>query len=235
VVQVTPVVPAPTAPTGVSAALTASGTVTVSWTDASTTETRFLVQRATVTGGVVGTFATINTVTRTAAQGTATGGTALTSVMTGLTANTTYAFRVVAANATFTGAVTTPNQNYTDVQFTTPAFVVPNAVTALTVGTVRTSVLGLNLPTDTVTVNWTAPVANAGPALTGYTIQWSTTAAFAAVLGSGTATASATSFQTLVARGIATAPNPANLYFRVLATNAIGNSAAASSGAVALK
>jgi hypothetical protein len=54
----------PTAPTGVGAVAGAANSqrITVSWTDASINETGFTVQRATVTGGVAGTYGNAGTV-----------------------------------------------------------------------------------------------------------------------------------------------------------------------------
>jgi hypothetical protein len=54
----------PSAPTGVGAVAGNAGSqrITVSWGDASSNETGFTIQRATVTNGVAGTFATVGTV-----------------------------------------------------------------------------------------------------------------------------------------------------------------------------
>ena len=84
----------PATPTGLTAAITSSTQVTLSWIDTSNNQTSFAVWRS-VNGG---TYAQVATVTRTAAESTATGG-AVTYVNTGLTAGTTYNYYVRAVNA----------------------------------------------------------------------------------------------------------------------------------------
>lgn len=84
----------PAAPTGVTATRASATSATIRWVDASTNEASFVVQRATVTGGLVGTYAAVIAVA--SATGTATCG-AGSFVSTGLTTGTTYSFRVVVA------------------------------------------------------------------------------------------------------------------------------------------
>ncbi|MEX8519315.1 MAG: fibronectin type III domain-containing protein [Leptothrix sp. (in: b-proteobacteria)] len=86
-------------PGAVTATIASATQVTVGWTDLSTNETSFTVQRATVTGGVVGAFATVGTVARTGTATTGTG-TAVSFNDTTVVFGTTYVYQVQAASAT---------------------------------------------------------------------------------------------------------------------------------------
>jgi hypothetical protein len=58
--------------------------------------------------------------------------------------------------------------------------------------------------------------------VSGYTIEWSTTAAFTTVAGSLATGSTALTGRVNVARGFRATPNPAAYFFRVRATNAVG-------------
>jgi titin len=91
------------APTTLTAALGVATKTTqpvaLSWIDNANNETAYQVQRAPVTAGVVGTYAVVGTVTRTAAQKTAIAAAVAYTDATGLI-NTTYAYQVVAVSGT---------------------------------------------------------------------------------------------------------------------------------------
>jgi hypothetical protein len=95
----------PAAPSGLTATASGSSQVNLSWTDNSNNETGFKVQRATNSGFTVG-LATFTV-----------GAGATTYTNTGLTANTTYYYRVLATNSagdsvpSNTGTVTTPTSS----------------------------------------------------------------------------------------------------------------------------
>ena len=78
----------PAAPSGLSAAAAGAGSITLSWTDNSTDETGFKVERKTGSGG------TWSEITATLAAGT------ITYTNSGLSANTTYYYRVRSFNGT---------------------------------------------------------------------------------------------------------------------------------------
>jgi phage gpG-like protein len=170
-------IPAPLAATGVTATVASPTSVTLSWVDSSTDETAFVIQRAPVTAGVVGTFATLAT----AAQGctavtsttTATTGTVYTCTNTGLTTNSTYAYRIVSTNVAYPAPVTaaTPAAAISAAVQATPTVPVPLAPSNLTAN-VRTAAA--------ITLNWTDNSNNE----TGFQVQRrtaGTTAAFATV------------------------------------------------------
>jgi len=127
------------------------------------------------------------------------------TTVTGLAASTTYFFRVAATNADSTSA-------YSDaVLQATLAAAAPAAPAAPTFSGVG----GTSL-----TVNWTAPSGN-GSAITGYTVQYSTSATFTvhATIG-GLSSAARSASVTGLAPGTL-------YYFRVLATNALGTTTGA--------
>jgi FtsP/CotA-like multicopper oxidase with cupredoxin domain len=106
--------PAPAAPTAVSVTAARAGgtdTATVRWTDSSTNETSFVIERVTGTATAASVWATAGTVTSATS---ATTGTALSFANTGLARRTAYSFRVVPMNGTTRGTpsavvtVTTP-------------------------------------------------------------------------------------------------------------------------------
>jgi Concanavalin A-like lectin/glucanases superfamily/Fibronectin type III domain len=82
----------PSTPTGLSAGSPTSNSITLSWTDASTTEDRFLVYRNTVDSGFTNPIATVPTTTSTGT------GTTYTYVDSNLSSLTQYFYRVRAEN-----------------------------------------------------------------------------------------------------------------------------------------
>jgi titin len=124
--------------------------VTVGWTDLSTNETSFTVQRATVTGGVVGAFANVGTVARTGVATTGTS-TAVSFNDTTVVFGNTYVYQVQAASATALS-------NF-----------VQSAQVALTVGA-PTGVTAVPATTNTARLNW----VDGGALETGYLIESST-------------------------------------------------------------
>jgi hypothetical protein len=78
--------PVPTAPTGLGATATSSSSIDLSWTDNSTNETNVVVQRSTTSGSGFATIATLGTNTTSYADA------------SGLSASTTYYYRVYATN-----------------------------------------------------------------------------------------------------------------------------------------
>ncbi len=214
-----PAMPGPAAPTGLSAVAATSGTVTVSWVDASTDETSFVVQQAPVTGGVVGGFATVATYARTAAQTTATGGAALSHVASGLSAGQTYAWRVVAANAVFAQAATATSV----IVQATATGALPAAPTGLAAAARSTSA--------TVVLSWT----DASTSETGFNVQRS---ADAGVTWTAVGSLTRSAAQTAATGGTAvsfsdTTALPGSAYqYRVTASNAGGASAPSNTVAV---
>jgi hypothetical protein len=203
------------APTGLTGTLTAATSVTLSWTDTTTVETRFAVWRST-NGAPAVQIAT--TALRTAAQTTATGGN-VTYVNTGLTNGATYTYYVTAIS----GATPATPSNVITVKVAAP-----NAPAALA----NTSVTRV-LIVDQVGLSWTqsgtSPVSSTQ-------VQWATNAGFTTGVGQQTINGSGTSGTVTVGRGFLGTPNPANLYFRVRAVNGVGNSLySAAIGPVALK
>ncbi|HEY3406733.1 MAG TPA: hypothetical protein VGK53_01015, partial [Propionicimonas sp.] len=123
----------------------------------------------------------------------------VTWVDSAVTVGSTYQYRVVATSVA-------GNSNASNTVTVTLA--VPGTPTITPAPTAARQGTG-----ERVTVRWT-DVANE----TGYTIQWSSTAAFTTVAGSGTAAANATTYTT----GTITRQT---WYFRMRATNLIGASA----------
>jgi hypothetical protein len=79
---------------------------------------------------------------------------------------------------------------------------------------------------DRVDLSWTATAAVANrPAVSGYTIEWSTTPAFTTVTGSYAAAAGSTTATNVITvpRGAAATPAPSAYYFRIRANNVVGN------------
>ncbi|MEY4749736.1 MAG: hypothetical protein RIQ60_1950 [Pseudomonadota bacterium] len=89
------VVAAPT----LSKAATAGATVTLSFTDNSTNETSFSIERAPVVGGLIGAFAAVGSVARTGTASTGTGGAVTFADATALAGNV-YAYQVKAISST---------------------------------------------------------------------------------------------------------------------------------------
>jgi len=156
----------PTEPTNLTATLQAGPQVSLTFTDTATTETGFVIERAT-NGGA---FVQITT----APARTNTGG--VTYVDTTVATGNSYAYRVAAVNAAGQSAYS--NTATVDV----PALAGTPAI--LTATAARQ---GNN---ERVTVTWTNVTGE-----TGYTIQWNTNN-FATVSGSGTVGANVTTFTT---------------------------------------
>ena len=124
---------------------------------------------------------------------------ATTGTVTGLTNGTSYVFRVAAINAAGTGAWSANS-----------AAVAPNVLPAAP--TIGSATAG----NTQVTLNWTAPTANGGTAVTGYQIQQSTNG------GTSWTTAVADTGSTAVTRVVTGLTNGTSYVFRVAATNAMG-------------
>jgi FtsP/CotA-like multicopper oxidase with cupredoxin domain len=164
----TPQVPPPAAPTGLTAVATPIAQVDLTWVDGSTIEQGFRVERAPVTNGTPGSFATIVTLAANAASYTD----------TSTQPSQSYEYRVVAFNAGGTGTSGT-------VQVTTPALAPPAAPS----GAVATpSALGPNPPT--VTLTWTDNAGNEA----GFTIQRARSSTFTTGLTTFTVGANVTSY-----------------------------------------
>ncbi len=186
------------APTNLTAAIAGGPLrIVLTWTDASNNENNFQVWRS-VNGAA---FTQVGTVTRTAAQRTATGGT-VTFTNNGVAASNTYRYYVIAVNTVApVGAVGVPR---TRSPFAVSA---PAAPTGLAFTVVR------NGGQDRVTLNW----ADASSNETGFQIQRASNAAFTAGLNNFTVGANVTTFAQNVQRN-------RTFYYRVRATNAVGNS-----------
>jgi titin len=227
-VTITETIVAPSTP---NAVITSATRITVSWTDLSTNETGFLVERS-QNGGVTwvalpvaaaGAAAPLVTVART---GTATTGVnGAVSYVDNLVAPVVYGqyqYRVSAVSATGTGATAVLNAASTAVASNTLDFTLPAAPTVLTV---TAGAVG----SGAVTLGWTDNATNE----TGFTVQRATNATFTTGLVTtavpGAITVSPTSY---VLNGMT---KGTKYFFRVAATNAAGTSAyVASTVAVAV-
>jgi titin len=222
-VTITETIVAPSVP---NAVITSATRITVTWTDLSTNETGFKVERLltpTVAGATSPVWTTLATVART---GTATTGinTAV-SYIDNLVAPITYGtyqYRVSAVNVTGTGLTAVTNAASTAVASNALDFNLPAAPTVLTV---TAGAVG----SGAVTLGWVDNASNE----TGYTIQRATNATFTTGLVTtavpGAITVSPTSY---VLSGMT---KGTKYFFRVAATNAAGTSAyVASTVAVAV-
>ncbi len=136
----------PAAPTGLTATAVSSTSINLAWTDNSTNETGFKIERATVSTGPWSQRAT------TGANNTAYSD-------TGLTASTTYYYRVSAAGAS--GYSATSNVASVTTQATSSDTIKPTVPTGLIVTAPACGVL---------TVSWTASTDTGGSGLRGYKI-----------------------------------------------------------------
>jgi hypothetical protein len=189
--------PAVVAPTGLTSTIVSATSIRLNWVDASTNETTFTIWRSDNGAAAV----QIGTVTRTAAQRTATGGavtfTNNNSAATPLVAGHTYTYSVYASTGAATSAAAV----------TTVPFLAPAAPAALNATVTR------QLLTDTVTLTWAAV-----PGATSYTVQrrnpgsatWTTVA---------NNTAALTVTQTFVFR------NASPYTYQIRANNVVGSSA----------
>jgi FtsP/CotA-like multicopper oxidase with cupredoxin domain len=168
--------------------------ITLTWTDASNNETSFAVWRSDNAGA----YNQIGTVTRTAAQTSQTGGT-VTFNDGNLVVGHTYTYYVTAVNAR--GSSLPSNA-------VTVAFSVPAAPTGLGAVVAR----GANVYTYLVTLTWTDNANNEN----GFQIQRSTSSNFNAPT-TYTVGANVVSFSQSVTRS-------SSFYYRVRATNVVGNS-----------
>lgn len=184
----------PSQPTSIGATA-APGSTTVDWSapldDGGGAVNGYLVQRA-----------TNNTFTQNLAQ--AEIGTVTQYTNNNLAAGTTYYWRVAAKNRV-TDAFDTTGPWSGTVSATTPT--VPTAPTGLNVAGASSQ----------ASVSWVAPASNGGNAVTGYTLEWSTSSTFA----SGVSSAAVAGTSTTVG-GLS---NGSTYYFRVRANNAVGSSA----------
>ncbi len=189
------------APTNLQASINSNPTrITLTWTDASTVETSFVVWRSDNNGA----YANIGTVPRTPAETVATGGTVIfnniNTATAPLVAGHTYRYRVTAVNA----AASSLPSNVVTVSFSVPAAPTGlNGVVARIPG---------NLRQDAVTLTWIDNSNNEN----GFQIQRSFNPNFAASTPY-TVGANVVYFNQNV-------PRVATYYYRVRATNVIGNS-----------
>jgi hypothetical protein len=123
----TPQAPPP-APTALVPTIVSSAQINLSWTDNANNETGFSIERAPDNGGTPGTFAQIGTV---AANVTSYNN-------TGLTANTTYWYRVQAVNGVGSSAYTNA------ISAATPPLPVPNAPSGLALSAVSPTQINLS-------------------------------------------------------------------------------------------
>jgi len=129
-----------------------------------------------------------------------------TYTITGLTPATSYSISIAARSSAGTGAWATPAAVTTQSSAVNTA---PSAVTAL----------ALTRTADGFTATWTAPAFNGGSSVTGYILSTATSEA-------GTYT---TRYQNTIASATVTGLTAGTLYYvRVVAVNAVGNSAPAS-------
>lgn len=175
----------PPAPTGLSATAASSTTINLSWTDASSNETGFQIERSTTSGSGY------TLVTTTAANATSFSN-------TGLTAATTYYYRIRAVNAD-------ANSLYTAEVSATTSSSVPAAPTSPT-ATAQSS--------SSIQITWTDASNNE----TGFEVERSLTSGSGFALVTTTA-ANATSFTNTGLTASTT------YYYRIRAVNASGQSA----------
>jgi FtsP/CotA-like multicopper oxidase with cupredoxin domain len=178
---------APAAPTGLTATLQAGPRVSLTWTDRASNEAGFVIERA-ANGGA---FTTLGTAPARAGTG------SVSYLDSTIKADTTYAYRVAAVNVAGQSAFT---NTATATVPALPAAPVISSATAARSGT-----------GERLTVRWAA-VAGA----TGYRVEWSSSAAFTSIAGSGTV-GNVTSFTS------GTLPRQ-TWSVRVVATNLAGSS-----------
>lgn len=213
------------APSIPSAVATNATTITVTWSDLSSNETGFQVERApvTYTNGVasVGSYAVLATTTRTATQ------------TTGLNTAVSYADATAVAGSSYVYRVTAVNQTGTVTNAMSSA-VVSNVVDFIAPATAPTLVSAAASPTlGAVDLVW----ADTTTTETGFTVQQASNATFTTGLKStvvnGGISGTGSNVSYTLATGLATGKT---VYVRVLATNAIGSSAAsAASAAIVVK
>jgi hypothetical protein len=186
----------PAAPT-IGVATPGNSQVTVNWTaptaNGGTAPIGYQIQQS-VNGGTAWTTVVADT-----------GTSAVSAVVTGLTNNAAYVFRVAAINAMGMG----PNSAGS-------VSVTPRAViTAPTVPVAPTLTAGA-AGSRAITVRWVAP-ANGGSVITGYALQYTTNGASYITVSANTGSAAVTRTVTLLTAGT-------SYRFRVAAINAVGTS-----------
>jgi FtsP/CotA-like multicopper oxidase with cupredoxin domain len=157
----------PAAPSLLTATAQFGPQVALSWRDNSTTESRFLIERA--TGG--GAFSPVATVPGVGGTGTRT------FVDTSVAPGTTYQYRVTAVNLTGSSAASN-----------TASATIGTLLTQAPTATATAARAGNN---ERLVVNWSAVLG-----ATGYTVQWSSTSDFATVAGSQTVSSTTRSLTT---------------------------------------
>ncbi len=190
--------------------------VQLSWADKSTTETQFLVERATVVGGVPGAYITLATVPSTSSADVVNTYTYNNTVglnPTQVAVGSTYVYRVTAQRVDGVGVVTS---SAASTGFTV-AFVAPTVPTGLAAPTVVR--VG---NTNVVTLTWTNNVPAGAPPVTSTRIQRATNAAFTTGVINSTITNGGQTGTVTVGRGALAAPNPPAYYFRLRSVNAAG-------------
>jgi titin len=208
------------APSAPNAVVTTATSITVSWTDLSSNETGFVVERGFIApgsaAGTLPTWSTLATVARSAAQGSAVNSTvSYVDTLVAPAAQGTYQYRVTAVNQTGAGVTAVTNASSAAVTGNALDFTAPAAPTNLAVATPAVVTPG------TVVLTWVDPATTE----TGFSVQYATVAFPATgVAPAGTVT-----------RNIAGAnPNPTGgttltglvtgttYYVRVAATNLVG-------------
>ena len=191
----------PAAPTNLTASIASATRISLSWIDASNNETSFAIWRSD-NGGA---FSQVGTVTRSAANSVATGGTVTfnnnSTVASPFVVGTTYSYYVVAVNAPGASAAS----NTTVVAFSAPAAPSNVAVACVRVGTTNNA---------QCTLTWSDNSTNE----TGFRIQRANNAGFAPVAQTVTRTANTVTWTTgNIARNTA-------WYFHIQSYNSVGGS-----------
>ena len=136
----------------------------------------------------------------------ATSSTSLLCTATGLTNATTYYFKVAAINSVGTGAYSTASSSIT------PTPTTPGAATTVA-GTAGNT---------TVALTWVAPVDTGGAAISGYSVQVSTSSGGSYADATGCTSATSSTSLLCTATGLT---NATTYYFKVAAINSVGTGA----------
>jgi hypothetical protein len=200
--QATATVPA--APTGVAGTSGANGQSVVTWSaptsDGGSAITGYTVEYSATSGGTY------------AAASMCTDVNALTCTVTGLANGTGYYFEVEAINSVGTGPLSSASA------VATPPATIPAA---------PTGVAGTSGANGQSVVTWTVPTSDGGSAITGYTVESSTTS------GGTYAAASMCTNVNALSCTVTGLTNGTSYYFEVEAINAVGTGALSSPSAVA--
>jgi titin len=162
------------APSKPNAVVTSATSITVSWTDLSSNETGFVIERGFIApGSATGTvpiWTTLATIARTAAQGTAVNGTvSYVDTLVAPATQGTYQYRVTAVNQTGTGGTAVTNASSTAVTGNALDFTAPAAPTNLVQ---QLPVAPAVATPGTVVLTWVDPATNE----TGFSVQYATVA-----------------------------------------------------------